>query len=63
VLPDHGGAAADRAYLWWQARTSLDYPGTLDKIMQFLSYLPTPVRLVVDFNRKYPEIRKTEFIF
>jgi len=63
VLPDHGGAAATRARSWWQQRTSLDYPGTLDKIMQFLSYLPTPVRLVVDFNGKYPEVRKTEFIF
>ncbi len=63
VLPDHKGGAAIRARTWWKQRTSLDYPGTLDKLMLFLTYLPTPVRLLVDFNGKYPEIRKTEFTF
>jgi len=63
ISPDHSGGASRRAEHWWRQRTSLDYPGTLDKLMQFLSYLPTPVRLLVDFNGKYPEIRKTEFIF
>lgn len=63
VLPDHGGGARTRAQAWWKQRTSLEYPGTLDKLMQFLTYLPTPIRLIVDFNGKYPEIKKTEFIF
>ncbi len=63
VCPDHKGGAAIRARAWWAARTTLEYPGTLNDLMKFLSYLPAPVRLVVDFNGRYPELRKTEFIF
>ena len=63
VCPDHAGGAAIRARAWWKARTLLEYPETLSNLMKFLSYLPAPKRLVVDFNGKYPELRKTEFTF
>lgn len=62
ICPDHeDGFSKSRAAYWWSKRSPLAYPGNLEGVLGLLNHLPSPSQILVDFNSRYPEIRRVEF--
>lgn len=57
VCFEHGGFLTRKAREWWKTRTGLMVaPPTTDDALRYVSQLPTPTRIQVWANKKYPEI-------
>lgn len=61
VCPDHSKYLRSRAQHWWRQRSPLDFPESLNGMIPMLNHLATPTHALVDFNDRYPEIKKVEF--
>jgi len=61
IAVEHGGYARYRAQHWWARRHEMPLPETAKEAYDISKTLVAPNRILVDYNGKYPEIKKQEF--
>ena len=53
--------ARANALKWWQERSSVQPPRTVEEAMAAVYSLPVPVSIVVDETDKYPQVLEARF--
>jgi DNA repair protein RadD len=62
VCVEHTGFARSKAAAWWNMRSTLPTPRTVDEaVAESRHSLPTPKRIMVRESGKYPEIINHDF--
>lgn len=61
VCIEHKGFARTRAKSWWQQRSALEVPETVDEALIYVSQLRCPKQIKVRTDQKYAEIQGVEW--
>lgn len=61
VLIEHGGFSTVNAKRWWEKRTTMPFPQTVEQALLAIPYIAKPSQIQVHVNTEHPKVLSHEF--